>query len=397
MTLPLEGLRILDFTQYEAGTSATQTLAWLGADVVKVEQPGIGEPGRGLAAGPHDRWYFLNLNGNKRSITVNLKSERGREIVQQLVPRYDVIAENLGPGVMEGFGLGFEDIQRMNPKAVYATIKGFGSSGPYAHFRSYDMVAQAVGGAMSITGTEETQPLRSGATYGDTGTGMQLAIGVLAAYIRASRTGKGGHVEVSMQDAIASYSRVGMLSREFMPDPVPRVGNNLKGLAPTDVYPCKPFGPNDYVYVVAVTGGMFERLLVAVGHPELVDDPRCQDALGRRENEPFLHGLVAEWVAQRTKHEAMTELQEAGVPAGAVFDSGDIFTSEHLKQRGMVQVVSHPTRGDVEILGNPIQIDREPSKLEPAPLLGADTDDVLRTELGLSEAEIAALRSECVV
>lgn len=397
MTLPLEGLRILDFTQYEAGTSATQTLAWLGADVVKVEQPGIGEPGRGLAAGPHDRWYFLNLNGNKRSMTVNLKTERGRELVRRLVPRFDVIAENLGPGVMEGFGLGFDDVRNMNPKAVYASIKGFGSYGPYASYRSYDMVAQAVGGAMSITGTDETPPLRSGATYGDTGTGMQLGIGILAAHIRALKTGQGGHVEVSMQDAIASYSRVGMLSREFMPDPVPRVGNNLKGLAPTDVYPCKPFGPNDYVYVVAVTGAMLESLLVAIGHPELVDDPRCQDAVARRENEPWLHGLVAEWVSQRTKHEAMAELQEAGVPAGAVFDSGDIFNSEHLKSRGMVQVVSHPTRGDVEILGNPIQVDGQPSKLEPAPLLGAHTDGVLRSELGLSESDIASLRAECVI
>ncbi len=397
MTLPLEGLRILDFTQYEAGTSATQTLAWLGADVVKVEQPGIGEPGRGLAAGPHDRWYFLNLNGNKRSMTVNLKTERGRELVRRLVPRFDVIAENLGPGVMEGFGLGFDDVRNMNPKAVYASIKGFGSYGPYARYRSYDMVAQAVGGAMSITGTDETPPLRSGATYGDTGTGMQLGIGILAAYVRALKTGRGGHVEVSMQDAIASYSRVGMLSREFMPDPVPRVGNNLKGLAPTDVYPCKPFGPNDYVYVVAVTGAMLESLLVAIGHPELVDDPRCQDAVARRDNEPWLHGLVAEWVSQRTKHEAMAELQEAGVPAGAVFDSGDIFNSEHLKSRGMVQVVSHPTRGDVEILGNPIQVDGQPSQLEPAPLLGAHTDEVLRSELGLSESDIASLRAECVI
>lgn len=397
MTLPLEGLRILDFTQYEAGTSATQTLAWLGADVVKVEQPGIGEPGRGLAAGPHDRWYFLNLNGNKRSMTVNLKTERGRELVRRLVPRFDVIAENLGPGVMEGFGLGFDDVRNINPKAVYASIKGFGSYGPYARYRSYDMVAQAVGGAMSITGTDETPPLRSGATYGDTGTGMQLGIGILAAHIRALKTGRGGHVEVSMQDAIASYSRVGMLSREFMPDPVPRVGNNLKGLAPTDVYPCKPFGPNDYVYVVAVTGAMLESLLVAIGHPELVDDPRCQDAVARRDNEPWLHGLVAEWVSQRTKHEAMAELQEAGVPAGAVFDSGDIFNSEHLKSRGMVQVVSHPTRGDVEILGNPIQVDGQPSQLEPAPLLGAHTDEVLRSELGLSESDIASLRAECVI
>ena len=393
MTLPLAGLRILDFTQYEAGTSATQTLAWLGADVVKVEPPGIGEPGRGLGVSEHDRLYFLNLNGNKRSIAINLKHPQGRELVLRMVPRFDVVAENLAPGAMESLGLGFEHLSAVHPSLIYASVKGFGSKGPYAEFRSYDMVAQAVGGAMSITGTAETVPLRSGATYGDTGTGMQLAIGILAAYVRATKVGVGAHVEVSMQDAIASYSRVGFLARETVGDPVPRVGNNLRGLAPTNTYACKPFGPNDYVYVVANTGPMLERLLVAVGAPELVDDPRVATATARRENEEWLQGVISSWTGQRTKHEAMAELQAHGVPAGATFDSGDIFSDEHLRQRGMIQTVDHPTRGAIEILGNPIQIDCQPSRLSPAPLLGADTDSVLREELGMEDGEIAALRS----
>ncbi|MGE3073034.1 MAG: CaiB/BaiF CoA transferase family protein [Dehalococcoidia bacterium] len=397
MALPLTGMRVLDFTQYEAGTSATQTLAWLGADVVKVEPPGLGEPGRGRAAGPTDRTYFLNLNGNKRSIAINLKDPAGRDLIRRMAPKFDVVAENLAPGVMEKLGIGFDDLKQVNSGLVYATIKGFGSSGPYAHFRSYDMIAQAVGGTMSITGTAETPPLRSGSTYGDTGTGMQLAIGILAAYIRAKATGEPGHVEVSMQDAIASYSRVGFLGREMVGDPVPRVGNDLRGLTPTNTYHCKPFGPNDYVYIMVNTGAMIEGLFTAIGHPELLDDPRLANAVTRRENSDFLQGLVAEWTAQRTKHEAMSELQAAGVPAGAVFDSGDIFTSEHLKGRGMVQVVEHPERGPIEILGNPIQIDRTPSRLTPAPLLGAHTDEVLAQELGLTDDEIAALRRACVV
>ncbi len=397
MTAPLEGMRILDFTQYEAGTSATQTLAWLGADVVKVEPPGIGEPGRGRAAGPLDRTYFLNLNGNKRSITVDLKQAAGRQLVHRLVPRFDVVAENLAPGAMERLCMGYEDLRAVHPSLIYASIKGFGSTGPYSSFRSYDMVAQAAGGSMSLTGTADTEPLRSGATYGDTGTGMQLAIGILAAYVQMKRTGAGAHVEVSMQEAIASYSRVGFLAREAVGDPVPRVGNNLRNLAPTNTYACKPFGPNDYVYVVANTGPMLERLLVAIGYPELVDDPRVQSVAARRENEPWLQGLIGDWTAQRGKHEAMADLQACGVPAGAVFDSGDIFTDEHLKGRGMVQLVNHPTRGEIEILGNPIRIDHTPTELTPAPLLGADTTDVLQSELGLSAGEIAGLREACAI
>ncbi|MBA4179031.1 MAG: formyl-CoA transferase [Anaerolinea sp.] len=397
MTLPLEGLRILDFTQYEAGTSATQTLAWLGADVVKVEPPGIGEPGRGLSVAPADRMYFLNLNGNKRSVAINLKRAEGRDLVLRMAPNFDVVAENLAPGTMESLGLGFEALKSCHPRVIYASIKGFGSAGPYAHYRSFDMVAQAVGGSMSITGTTDTVPLRSGATYGDTGTGMQLGIGILAAYVRMLKTGAGAHVEVSMQDAIASYSRVGFLARETVGDPVPRVGNNLRGLAPTNTYACKPFGPNDYVYIVATSAPMLERLLVSIGRPELVDDPRMATAETRRENEEWLQGLISEWTGARTKHEAMAELQACGVPAGATFDSGDIFNDPHLKLRGMVQTVDHPVRGAVEILGNPILIDQKPSCLTPAPLLGADTAAVLKAELGLGESEIAALRESKVI
>jgi formyl-CoA transferase len=393
----LKGLRILDLTQYEAGTSATQMLAWLGADVVKVEAPGIGDPGRGLGAQPGgpavDRWYFLNLNGNKRSVTLDLKQPAGRDLFYRLLPKFDVFVENLGPGTVEALGAGYEDVRAAHPSVIYATLKGFGNSGRYASFKSFDMVAQAVGGPMSLTGTADTDPLRSGVTWGDTGTGMHMAIGILAAYTNKLKTGEGAHIEVSMQDAMANYARIGFLAREITGDPVPRGGNNLKGLAPTDAYPCKPFGPNDYVYVVAVSGRMVESLLIAIGHPELCDDPRVANAMARRENNDWLHELVGAWCAERTKHEAMAELQACGVPAGAVFDSGDIFNDPHMKSRDMVQVVNHPTRGDVEILGNPVRANHEATRLVPAPLLGQHTDEVLCTELGLSASEIEELRA----
>jgi len=401
MASPLDGLRILDLTQYEAGTSATQMLAWLGADVVKVEPPGIGDPGRGRAAVPTmdapDRWYFLNLNGNKRSVTLNLKHAEGKALFLRLLPGFDAVVENFGPGTIESLGLGYEALKAIHPAVVFATLKGFGSYGPYAGYKSFDMVAQAMGGAMSLTGTRETEPLRAGVTWGDTGTGMHLAIGILSGYIHRMKTGKGQHVEVSMMDAIANYARVGFLVRENVGDPVPRVGNDIRRLAPANVYACKPFGPNDYVYVAALGRGMIENLVCAIGHPELVDDPRVQTANARFENADWFGGLIREWTAQRTKHEAMAEMQAHGVPSGATFDSGDVFNDPHLKARGMVQVVNHPTRGEVEILGNPVIIDHEPTQLRAAPLLGEHTAEVLRAELGLTARDVEALRAGGVV
>ncbi len=401
MSTALEGFRVLDLTQYEAGTSATQALAWLGADVVKVEQPRHGDPGRGLGANPGtqavDRLYFLNLNCNKRSLTLDLKKPEGKDLFLRLLPRFDAVVENFGPGAMESLGLGYETLREVHPAVIYATLKGFGSSGPNSGYKSFDMVAQAVGGSMSITGTPETPPIRSGVTYGDTGTGMHFAIGILAAYVRRLRTGQGEHVEVSMQEAIASFARIGFLAREQTGDPVPRFGNNLRGLAPTNAYPCKPFGPNDWVYVVAVSGRMLENLAVALGKPELMEDPRYQTMTARRENEAWLQGLITEFTSQRTKHEAMAELQAFGVPAGAIFDSGDIFNDEHLKGRGFVQVINHPVRGETEILGNPIRLGGEATKLEPSPLLGEHTATVLAEELGLCEDDLAGLRARGVV
>ncbi len=232
----------------------------------------------------------------------------------RLLANFDVVSENLAPGTMDALGLGYDALKAAKPSIIYASIKGFGSEGPYSGYRSFDMVAQATGGSMSITGHRDSEPIRSGATYGDTGTGMKLAIGILSAYIRMLKTGEGGHIEVSMQDAIASYSRVGFLQREFVGDPVPRQGNYIRYLPPTATYPCKPFGSNDYVYVVANQAAFLERLLVVIGHPELVDDPRIATTQSRQENEDWLMGLIAEWTSQRTKMEAMDRTPEGGDP-----------------------------------------------------------------------------------
>jgi formyl-CoA transferase len=200
-----------------------------------------------------------------------------------------------------------------------------------------------------------------------------------------------------MQEAIANYSRIGLNSREFFGDPVPRLGNDIRGLTPTNAYACKPFGPNDYVYIAGVSGRMLEGLMVCLGHPELMDDPRIQHAGARRENAEWLHELIGEWTAKRTKWEAMEGFQEFGVPAGAVFDSGDVFSNPHLLERGMVCEVDHPTHGRVKLIGNPVRLSESPTTFRPAPLLGADSDAVLREELGLSDEKLALLRAEHVI
>jgi formyl-CoA transferase len=342
--------------------------------------------------GPRDRSDFQNLHRNKRSITLNLKSERGRELFCQLLPRFDVVTENFAHGVMESFGLGYERLKEVHPALIYATVKGFGTTGPYAGYKSFDMIAQATGGSMSITGTADGAPIRSGVTYGDTGAGMHLAIGILAAYIQRLETGEGQHVEVSMQEAIANYARIGLNQREFYGDPVPRQGNNVPGLTPTNAYACKPFGPNDYVYIAGVAGRMIENLMACIGRPELIDDERIQSAPARRRNADWLHGVIGEWTATRTKWEAMEELQAFGVPGGAVLDSGDIFSNPHLEARGMIREVDHPTRGRVKLLGNPVMLSASPTEFRPAPLTGEHTAEVLSAELGLGTDEIEALR-----
>ncbi len=386
MDSALANVRILDLTQYEAGTSATQALGWLGADVVKVESP-AGDPGR-RAPGP-DSTYFITLNNNKRSLQLDLKSERGREIFLQLVPRFDVVVENFSLGTMERMGLGYDVIRDVAPTVIYCTVKGFGTSGPWANTKSFDMVAQAAGGSMAITGTEETIPLKPGPTIGDTGTGIHAALGIMAALWQRQSTGRGQHVEVSMQEAMTNFTRVPMIRREQSGDPAPRFGD-ASG-APSGVYPCAPGGPNDYVYIVANTERMWQALVAAIGRPDLGADDFRTAAKERRDE---VRSAVETWTRGRTKFEVRDALGDVGVPAGPVMDSGDLFASEHLKERGMLVEIDHPERGSMTLFGCPIRLSDSPVTIQRPPLLGEHTAEVLSAELGLDEAEIAKVRVE---
>src|SRR6202050_1708374 len=285
MEKALAGVTVLDLTQYEAGPSCTEMLAWLGAEVIKVEEPKMGEQGRWrLAEKPGvDSYYFMLLNANKRSITHNLKSDRGREIFLDLAKRVDIVSENYSLGTMERFGLGFDRLRTLNPRLIYLPIKGFGTSGPHSEYKSFDMIAQAAGGAMALTGFPGSPPLKPGPTIGDTGTGMHAAIGVLAAYIQRQNTGLGQKVEVAMQAAIFNFVRVPTMGTYITHKPSPRVGNRLGG-GPGDLFKCAPGGDNDYCYILCTNPEMWQALCSAMGQTNLATDERFKDGRTRAQN-----------------------------------------------------------------------------------------------------------------
>ncbi len=319
----LEGMRVLDMTQYEAGTSCTQALAWLGADVVKVERPGRGDPGRGVEGPTQDSAYFLNWNSNKRSITIDLNRVRGRELLLEMLPHYDVFVENYGPGVIEKLDLGYEVMRSAHAGIIYARIKGFGTSGPYAGYKCFDMVAQAAGGAFSITGTPDGPPMRPGTTTGDSGTGVQMALAITAAYVQKQRTGEGQLIEISMQEALTYFMRTMVARSEWGERAIPRAGNSLG--AASDLYPCKPLGPNDYIYIVVTGARMWQALCETIGRRDLLSDSRFEAGAERQKHASALYEEIAKWTRSQTKTAAMQRLGEAGVPCSAVLDTRDLF------------------------------------------------------------------------
>ncbi len=392
----LQGMRILDMTQYEAGTSCTQALAWMGAEVVKIESPTLGDPGRGVGTGDQYAPYFCNWNANKQSVTLDLAKPAGRELLLRMVPRFDVFVENYGPGVVEKLDLGYERLAGLHPPLIYAQVKGFGSSGPYARYKSYDMIAQAAAGAFSVTGFPDGPPLCPGPTTGDSGTGMQLGMAILAAYIQRLRTGQGQHIEISMQEAMTYYMRTRIsFGADWGNAVTPRTGNGLG--PPTELYPCKPFGPNDWAYIIVVTAPHWDALCLAIDRSDLITDPRFLDGVDRVTNGAALYEEIARFTRERTKHEVMAQLGEAGVPCAAVLDTKDLYDDPHLNERGFVHSLEHPQHGKVRLLGWAPRMSRSAVEMERAPLLGEHTDLVLARELGLDADELGRLRAAGIV
>lgn len=408
MSKALAGVRVLDMTHVQSGPSATQLLAWLGADVVKIEAPGRGDITRGqLRDLPDtDSLYFTMLNANKRSVTLNLKSEAGKEVFTRLVRDADILVENFGPGVMDRFGFTWDRLRELNDRLIYASIKGFG--GKYADYKAYEVVAQAMGGAMSTTGFADGPPTATGAQIGDTGSGIHLVAAVLAALYQRTHTGSGQRVSVAMQEAVLNLCRVKLRDQQrlahgplneypdqFYGDEVPRSGNASGGGQPGSAVRCAPGGPNDYVYVIVQPVG-WAPLAGLIGRPELAEDPEWATPEARLPRLDKVFGLIEEWSSRLTKWEVMDRLAAHDIPCGPVLSTKELIEDPTLAELGAVVEVEHPGRGAYKTVGCPLRLSDSPVDVGPAPLLGEHTDEVLAT-LGYAPADIETLRADGVV
>ncbi len=387
----LNGIRVLDMTHVQMGPSSTQILAWLGADVIKVELPGRGDITRQqLRDLPDvDSLYFTMLNCNKRSITINTKTNRGQAIFRKLIEACDVLVENFAPGALDRQGFSWDVVQKINPRLIYASGKGFGS-GPFADCKAYETVAQAMGGAMSTTGWDDGPPTSTGAQIGDSGTGIHLVAAILAALFQREQTGRGQRVEVAMQDAVLNLCRVKLRDQQRLahgplkeypqyPDKtfgeaVPRSGNASGGGHPGRALKCEPGGPNDYIYVV-VQAQVWEPLMQFIGRAELVGHPDYATPEARLPHLDECFKIVEEWTQQHTKYEAMKLLNEVNVPCGPVLDMRELMEDESLAARGIMVEVEHPQRGTFKTVGCPLQLSDSPVEVKTSPQLGEHTEE----------------------
>ncbi|MGE0233193.1 MAG: CaiB/BaiF CoA transferase family protein [Flavobacteriaceae bacterium] len=399
----LSGIRVLDLTQFEAGTSCTQSLAWLGADVIKIEEPKRGEQGRRASSeSPElDSYYFMLLNANKRSATANLKTEEGKQIVLDLVRHCDVFVENFAPGVIERLGLDWDTLHAINPRLVYAQIKGFAPDGPYGDRPSFDMIGQATGGAMAVTGEAGGRPLISGLTICDSGSGLHLALGIVTALFQRQTTGLGQRVEVIMQEVVLNFARISFAAHAMNGVAPTRGGNQsvLSANAPSESYRCKGGGPNDYCYIYAsrARNHQWNRILEIIGRADLIGDPRFETPVLRFENRKIIDEAIGAWTIRHDKMEAMEIMSAAGIPIGAVMDTEELSRDPQMRRREMIVDVDHPVRGKVTTPGWPVKMSHSHIPIKPSPLLGADTDEVYGELLGMDGRQIAELRQKGVI
>ncbi|WP_046468572.1 formyl-CoA transferase [Allosalinactinospora lopnorensis] len=405
----LEGVRVLDMTHVQSGPSCTQILAWLGADVVKVESV-TGDITRSqLRDLPDvDSLYFTMLNCNKRSITLNMKSEQGKELFTKMLGKSDILVENFGPGAVDRMGFTWERLREINPRLIYASIKGFGD-GPYKHYKAYEVVAQAMGGSMSTTGFEEGPPLATGAQIGDSGTGIHTVAGILAALYQREHTGAGQRVTVAMQHSVLNLCRVKLRDQQRLThgplreypneefgDEVPRSGNASGGGQPGWAVRCKPGGPNDYVYVIVQPVG-WGPIAKLIGRPELADDPEWSTPEARLPKLDKMFQLIEEWSINHGKWEVLEKLNEHNIPCGPILSTKELIEDDSLVDNDMIVDVDHPNRGAFSTVGNPIKLSDSTVDVHRSPLLGEHNEDVYVGELGVSATELAELKANGVI
>ncbi len=394
---PLTGVKVLDFTQFEAGTVCTETLAWLGAEVWKVERPVLGELGRYSVANPNkDTVGFVIMNMNKKSITCNLKSAEGIALIKRLVAKADVMVENMGPGSMDRLGLSYEECKKLNDKIIYASIKGFAPDGPYAEYPAFDPIATHTGGLVAATGLPN-QPIKAGVSVADSGSGITCAMSIIAALYQRNTQGIGQRIDVAMQDFIIGLSRSGWEPYYDTGKPPRRVGNGmpLEDVAPSDTYPCKPFGVNDYVHIYcsrAPGSKQFANLCHAIGRPDLLDDPRMATPRSRYEHRDYLNAIISEWTGKHTKQEAMDILAKADVPAGALLDVGDITNDPQYLKRGMIVEIEHKDHGKLKLPGFAPRMSENHLEYKVSPGLGESNREVYQGVLGLTDEEMENLK-----
>jgi formyl-CoA transferase len=409
----LDGVRILDMTHVQSGPTCTQILAWFGADVIKVELPGRGDITRGqLRDKPNvDSLYFTMLNCNKRSITINTKHEKGKEVFRKLIKSCDVMVENFAPGALDRQGFTWEVIQQLNPRLIYASVKGFGP-GPYEDCKVYENIAQCTGGAASTTGFDDGPPLVTGAQIGDSGTGIHLVAGILAALFQREKSGQGQRVTCAMQDTVLNLCRVKLRDQQRLAagplmeypqypngvfgDAVPRAGNASGGGQPGWAVRTKGGGPNDYIYVIIQPPG-WEPLMKLCGRPDLISDPEWATPEKRLPKLDKCFAIIEQWAMTMDKLEVMRQLNKFDIPCGPILDMREIAAEQALRETGTVVEVEHPERGKFLTVGNPIKLSDSPTEVKPSPRLGEHTDEILKSIVGWSDEEIAAARKEGAV
>ena len=407
----LDGVRILDFTHVQSGPTCTQLLAYMGADVMKVERPGVGDITRGQLRDVKgaDSLYFTMLNGNKRSITIDSKHPKGKEILDRLIKHCDVLVENFAPGALDRMGLTWEHIHKTNPRMIVASVKGFGP-GPYEDCKVYENVAQCAGGAASTTGFREGPPLVTGAQIGDSGTGLHLAFGIVSALYQRTRTGRGQRVLCAMQDGVLNLARVKLRDQQRLAHgalteysqygegvpfgkAVPRAGNDSGGGQPGWILKCKGWesDPDSYIYFIT-QAPVWGAICDLIGKPEWKTDSDYATPPARLPRLRHIFDTIEQWTMTKTKFEVMDICNAVDIPVGPILSMKEIAEEPSLRKTGTVVEVDHPTRGKYLTVGNPIKMSDSITEVRRAPLLGEHTEEVLANELGYSKAEIAEIK-----